>query len=472
MFTRQKILLVGLALVSVFVFFFRLGALPLYDYDEAHYAQVVQHTLQSGDFFTLHRAGDAWFEKPPLLLWLTMGSVGVLGENEFAMRLPTALFGIAAVWGAYALTLELTGSFYAAFASGFILLFSGIFPAAARQLRMDGPLTAAIVWAVYAFVRGRDRQSWFLGFWLCAALGFLLKSTPALLAVPIIFIFSAVYWQWDWLQSKYFWLGIPLFFAVVSPWHLYQSAQFGARFWDGYSGFHAWRRATESVLGGDVANADYLWHFFILNEPWFLLLFVLIPLMARAARRARREGYKAALFSFLAGAFIFLAFALARTKLMFYLVPALPFEAAAIAASALALFRSVGWRHKRRVFLAAGSVAFFVAAISTALQIFYFRAPYAYPFADDERAIGALIKERRAPEKIYAFDWKAYDTIYYYSGKKSIELVSQEDLARGFPVPYYIIFPRAYLPAAERPGTAVRFTGPYLTLVEVYAGNK
>lgn len=469
--TRKKILLTGLALASILVFFYRLGALPLYDYDEAGYAQVVQHTIQSGDFFILQKSGDAWFDKPPLVLWLTVGSVKILGESEFAMRLPTAFFGIAAVFGAYLLTLQLTGNFYAGLASGFILLLSGIFPAAGRQLRLDAPLAASMVWAAYGFVRGWKNQKWHLLFWLGTAAGLLIKGAPVFLVGAIAIIFSAVHRQWDWLRSRYFWLGVSLFFAVSAPWHAYEAIKFGSRFWENYLGYHIWQRATTDVLGRGATNGDYLWHFFILNEPWFALGFILFALVLWY-RHKRFPGSEAALASFLSALFIFFAFAAAKTKLVFYLIPLFPFEAVAIACAGLFVFRSAEWKDKRRIFLIAGSIAFCAAAVSAALQIFYFRAPYAYEFADDERAIGRLIKESDKEQKIYAFDWKAYDAIYYYGGVKSIVPVSQEDLSRGFPVPYYLIFPRRYLPAAERPGTVVKFAGKYLLLVEVYAGNR
>ena len=40
---KQRTCFVVLTLLSFFFFLFRLGELPLYDYDEAHYAQVIQH---------------------------------------------------------------------------------------------------------------------------------------------------------------------------------------------------------------------------------------------------------------------------------------------------------------------------------------------------------------------------------------------------------------------------------------------
>lgn len=462
---KQRLFFWTLILLCSLFFLFQLGKLPLYDYDEAHYAQVVQQTLQSDDLLTFKRLGGEWFEKPPLLLWLSMGSVALFGESEFTMRLPTALFGIAAIWGTYLLTLFLTKNYWAALGAGFVLLFSGMFPAAGRQLRMDAPLAAAIVFAVHSFVKGWEKPKWYLGFWIWTAIGLLLKSVPALFTGPIVLIFSAVYRRWDWLKNGYFWLGIPLFFALVAPWHIYETIKFGSRFWDSYFGFHILRRATEKILGGNVTNWDYLKHFLFLNEPWFMLAIVVGVLLIVYHHKQFPE-FRLAVASFLSGTFIFLAFALAKTKLMFYLIPILPFEAVAIAAGTLFLFHAAAWQYKKEIFVAVGSIAFLAAVVSTSAQLFYFRAPYSYAYADDEREVGKLIKQYDRGHALYSFDWRAYETIYYYSGRKHIELVEQEQLKTGFSPPYFLIMPRPYLRNREQTGLALRYEGRYLVLLE------
>ena len=465
MAVQQKVFLGALAIVSLFIFIFQLGRLPLYDYDEAHYAQVVRQTLQSGDFLTLKRAGGEWFEKPPLILWLTMGSVKIFGENEFAIRFPAAIFSLLAIWGAYFLTFLLTNNFWAALCAGFLLLFSGIFPASGRQLRMDAPLTSAIIWAVYSFVRGWKEPKMYLWFWFWVAVGVMIKSAPALFACPITLIFSGVYKHWDWIKNKYFWLGIPLFFAVAAPWHIYETVKFGLRFWNDYFGYHIFRRATQEILGGHATTWDYLKHFLLLNEPWFILVFIITALLF-FYRVDKNAAYRLSVASFLSGIFIFFVFSAAKTKLIFYLVPVLAFEAVAVAAGAFFLFTAVAWRRKQAVFTAVFSIAFFIAITSTLLQLFYFRAPYAYPHADDEREIGKIIKSYDNGHALYSFDWKAYETIYFYSGKNEIKLVDKEDLKNGFQPPYFIIMPRLYLRNENQPGLAVRYKGRYLVLLE------
>lgn len=464
---KQKVIFGALILLSFFFFFFRLGTLPLYDYDEAHYAQVVQHTLASDNLLTFKRSGTEWFEKPPLLLWLTIGSIALWGESELAMRLPTALLGVAAIWGVYLLTFFLTKNYWAALGSGFILLFSGMFTASGRQLRMDVPLSAAIIFAVYSFVKGWEKPKWYLGFWFWIAVGLLIKSVPVFFTGPVAIIFSTIYQRWSWLKNAYFWLGVLLFLAIVAPWHIYESLKFGSRFWSEYLGYHIWQRATQKILGGNVTSWDYLKELFFLTEPWFILVFFLLVFLW-LYRRREFSGFRLALASFFSGIFIFFVFAAARTKLLFYLIPILPFEAMAVSAASLFLFKAVGWRHKKNIFALIGTFAFLIAIVSISLQVFYFQAPYAYPHAIDEREIGKLIKQRYGGHAIYSFDWKAYETIYYYSGghKPNIQLVGKEDLKIGFKPPYFIIMPKTYLSNKKQTGLNLLYEGKYLVLLE------
>ena len=464
-----RFFLIVLLAISSFLLFFRIGTTPLYDYDEAHYAQVVRETLESGDILTMKRFGGTWFEKPPFILWLTMGSVKIFGENELSLRLPSALFGVLAVWGVYLVTYFLTKDYWTALAAASILIFSGMFPASARQFRMDVPLAATVVFALHGFLKGWGNPRWYPAFWVWTGFGVMIKSAPAFLSLPIIIIFSIVYKKWEWLKSFYFWLGTLLFLLLTLPWHVYETLQFGSAFWDSYFGYHIWQRATQKILGGDVTTLDYLYHLGILNEPWFFLSLLLAAVIFLNYKK-QFAGYQLAVASFLSGILIFLVFAVARTKLIFYLVPILPFEAIFIASATLYL-RSL-WRKSERFFKIIGSVALLIGIVSTLLQLFYFKAPYAYSFAEDEREIGKLIKNNDNGHRIYSFGWKAYETIYYYSGKNNIELVSKEELTRGLPIPYFLLMPSTYLPAKEQPGTKVLFAGDQISLIEVFKRNR
>ncbi|HYR58920.1 MAG TPA: glycosyltransferase family 39 protein, partial [Chthoniobacteraceae bacterium] len=99
---RQLALLFAAALV-----FHCLGnwSLPLIDRDEPRFAEASREMLARGDFVVPFFNGHERFDKPPLIYWLQCGAFRLLGENEFAARLPSAicaaLVAVAlAAWGA------------------------------------------------------------------------------------------------------------------------------------------------------------------------------------------------------------------------------------------------------------------------------------------------------------------------------------------------------------------------------------
>jgi len=60
------------------------GAVPLVGPDEPRYAQVAREMLARHDLITPTLGGLPWFEKPPLLYWMTMASYRVFGVKEFS----------------------------------------------------------------------------------------------------------------------------------------------------------------------------------------------------------------------------------------------------------------------------------------------------------------------------------------------------------------------------------------------------
>src|SRR5438309_9623251 len=63
--------------------------------DEPRYADIGRAMAQTGDWITPRLSGTPWFEKPPLLYWLTaVGFKAGLGP-ELAPRLPVALLSLA-----------------------------------------------------------------------------------------------------------------------------------------------------------------------------------------------------------------------------------------------------------------------------------------------------------------------------------------------------------------------------------------
>ncbi len=71
-----------------------LGYAPLFDWDEANFAESAREMLISGDYTRVTINFQPFWEKPPLFIWMQALSMQLLGVDEFAARLPNAIFGI------------------------------------------------------------------------------------------------------------------------------------------------------------------------------------------------------------------------------------------------------------------------------------------------------------------------------------------------------------------------------------------
>ena len=79
-----------------------LGVRPLAVPDEARYGAIASEMVERQDWIALRLGGFHWLEKPPLAIWGIAASTSVLGENVFAIRLPSVigmlLGALAAGW--------------------------------------------------------------------------------------------------------------------------------------------------------------------------------------------------------------------------------------------------------------------------------------------------------------------------------------------------------------------------------------
>lgn len=75
-------------------FFLGLGQVHLFDWDELNFAESAREMLLTADYFHVQVDFVKFWEKPPLFFWLQSLSMAVLGVNEYAARLPNALFGL------------------------------------------------------------------------------------------------------------------------------------------------------------------------------------------------------------------------------------------------------------------------------------------------------------------------------------------------------------------------------------------
>jgi 4-amino-4-deoxy-L-arabinose transferase-like glycosyltransferase len=147
---RSGLLIAALAWASFHGF---LGSIDVWGKREQRAAAEAIDTFDHQHWLVARIQGRARLEKPPLPRWSIAGVMLLSGRrDEWALRLPGALAGMATVALVYALGRRMAGS-TVGLASAMLLSSMGFFVGEMRQASNDGPLALFTTLALYAFWR-------------------------------------------------------------------------------------------------------------------------------------------------------------------------------------------------------------------------------------------------------------------------------------------------------------------------------
>ena len=130
-----------------------LGTRALWNSDEGRYAEIAREMLELKDWVSPHLNYVLYFEKPPLMYWLTAASFAVFGQNEFAARFWCALFGVLTVGLVYLLGKALEERTHGTLVGRSILATSFLYFGLTQYLVLDMALTFWLTAALYASSR-------------------------------------------------------------------------------------------------------------------------------------------------------------------------------------------------------------------------------------------------------------------------------------------------------------------------------
>ncbi len=99
--TRRAIYLLLILVFSYLLFFHNLGAYSLKEPDEGRYAEIPREMITLRDYVVPRLDFVRYFEKPPLLYWVTALSYKSFGVSEWSFRFPNALFALLTVLATY-----------------------------------------------------------------------------------------------------------------------------------------------------------------------------------------------------------------------------------------------------------------------------------------------------------------------------------------------------------------------------------
>jgi 4-amino-4-deoxy-L-arabinose transferase-like glycosyltransferase len=208
------------ALLCLMAFAFQ-GTRGIWEPDESRYSSAGIQMLESGDWLVPTVDGEhPHFTKPPVTYWALASSFALLGQNEWAARLPSAL----AYVGTGLLVFGL-GRRFCPRRPWLPALVWSLSPApviAANIISTDPLLAFFDTLAMYAFVEARARAPaqagrWYTLMWLGWGLAFLTKGPPALLPLLAALVFVACHDR-PRLRGVFVPPGLLLFAVVAFTW--------------------------------------------------------------------------------------------------------------------------------------------------------------------------------------------------------------------------------------------------------------
>lgn len=172
--------------VACFVLFDGLGSFPLFNPDEALYAEPAREMLESGEYITTYLNYVVRFTKPPLCIWAMAGCFQLLGVTEFAARFFGASCGAILVGMTFLFLNRFVGRRSAVLAS-VALLTAPLFYGTSREAITDAPLSlfmACGFMGFYAFYK-TGRALWLWTAYVLLGLAVMTKG-PVAVVLPVL----------------------------------------------------------------------------------------------------------------------------------------------------------------------------------------------------------------------------------------------------------------------------------------------
>lgn len=214
-------LLLGIVLLAAILRLWGLGSIPPSpDWDESALGYNAYSILQTGKDeygepfpFILRSFGDY---KPALYTYLIIPSVAVFGLDIFAVRLPSALFGILTVLAVFFLVRELSKRNNLALISSFLLAISPWHIQFSRVAFETNIGVSLSVFAALFFLYGLRKPMFLFGAALCLGLGFYAYQSEKVF-VPLFGLLLVILYFKQLLKINRFILtGVVVFGLLIS----------------------------------------------------------------------------------------------------------------------------------------------------------------------------------------------------------------------------------------------------------------
>lgn len=316
----------GLLVVALFLLLYiiPLGARPLTMPDETRYAEIAREMIASGDWVVIRLDGLLHFEKPVMGYWLKAVSILLFGENNFAVRLPSALStGITALM-IFFIMIKFGGDFFAGFFAAGAFLVSPISFGIGTYNNLDSIITLFVTGSMVSFFLSfaetdfAKRRMYLVLCGVFLGMGFLTKGLVALV-VPLVSIVPFLIWErrlGEFIRLS--WLPFAVALAVVLPWsvmiHLKEND-----FWS----FFIWAAHFERFVSAEAPHSNPFYYYLPVLLISGLPLSFLLPASIFGLKE-KRLGDPFVRFALCWLIFPFIFFSASHGKIITYLLPFYP----------------------------------------------------------------------------------------------------------------------------------------------------
>jgi 4-amino-4-deoxy-L-arabinose transferase-like glycosyltransferase len=364
-------LLVILA-VGCLVLLPNLGAVSLWDLDEALWGSTTVEMARRGDWIVPWHNDEVSTHKPPLMFWVMLVGSGLCGENEFGFRIGSAVFGILTALVVYRLGARLACR-QVGLVAAIACLTAVNLVLISRAANPDIELTFLGVAALTIFVHscrtegGSSAASWppqgrigrlplvaAIALYVVLGLAVLTKG-PLGVALPAVALGLFVWWHnlavsrearagralgsriaaviaegWRAAWGLRPLTALVVVLVVAGPWYVLVHERSGGAFGADFIGIHHVQRFLEPMEGHRGPLFFYLPALLVGMFPWSMFA---IPTALDTARRLRgaAAGRATAMLLVTWLATWIGIFSLAQTKLPNYILPAYPAAALLVA---------------------------------------------------------------------------------------------------------------------------------------------
>jgi 4-amino-4-deoxy-L-arabinose transferase-like glycosyltransferase len=342
-------------LVCGLAFFWHLGSIGLIDETEPLFAEASRQMIVRNDWITQYFNNETRFDKPALVYWFQAIGYLIIGVNEWAVRIPSAVAAMATIGLSFyvlqwyflkrdaleGVTLPTRRWLIPSLAAA-MMAFNASMLVWGRTGVSDMLLTGCIASGLLCFFLGyakygeKGSDGWYFAFYILIA-GAILTKGPVGFVLPGLIIAAFLFYLGNFFQTLREMRLIPgllIIFGLAAPWYMLVIWSNGDNYINSFFGYHNVERFTEVVNGHQAP-----WFFyFIVVLLGFAPYSVYLPSAMLKLKfwqvqnwRQKTRAEQFSLFAFIWFITVFVFFTIAVTKLPSYVLPLMPASAILVA---------------------------------------------------------------------------------------------------------------------------------------------